>query len=144
MNQNDKEVRILLVEDDDVDAKAVERGFSKLSLANPIYRATNGVEALALLRGNDQQHQLTRPYIILLDLNMPVMGGLEFLQTIREDINLQDSIVFVLTTSEADEDRVAAYREHVAGYIVKSNVRDSFTKLIEMLDRYWRVVLLPT
>lgn len=144
MNQNYDEVSILLVEDDDVDAKAVERGFRTLKLANPIHRAKNGVEALTLLRGSEKHEPLPRPYIILLDLNMPVMGGLEFLQAIREDAELQDSVVFVLTTSEADEDRVAAYHEHVAGYIVKSDVQDGFSKLIDMLDHYWRVVLLPT
>lgn len=143
MSENYKEVKILLVEDDDIDAKAVERGLKKLKLANPMRRAKNGLEALALLRGDDENQPLERPYIILLDLNMPIMGGLEFLQAIRDDDELRDSIVFVLTTSSADEDRVAAYRENIAGYIVKSEVRDGFKKLIEMLDHYWRIVLLP-
>ncbi|AZQ83575.1 response regulator [Colwellia sp. Arc7-635] len=140
MDSNYGEVRILLIEDDDIDAMAVERGIRKLKLANPICRAMNGLEALEILRDKDA---ITRPYIILLDLNMPIMGGLEFLKRIREDRDLKDSIIFVLTTSAADEDRAAAYEENVAGYIVKSDVKDGFHQVINMLDCYWRLVLLP-
>ena len=140
-----QEVTILLVEDDEVDARAVERGLNKLKLANSMIRAKNGVEAFEILRGTHANiPQLKRPYIILLDLNMPIMGGLDFLHALREDPELEDSVVFVLTTSAADEDRVAAYREHVAGYIVKSDVKDGFQKVIDMLDHYWKVVLLPS
>lgn len=140
MDSNYGEVRILLIEDDDIDAMAVERGIRKLKLANPICRAMNGLEALEILRDKDA---ITRPYIILLDLNMPIMGGLEFLKKIREDRDLKDSIIFVLTTSAADEDRAAAYEENIAGYIVKSDVKDGFHQVINMLDCYWRLVLLP-
>jgi len=140
MDSNYGEVRILLIEDDDIDAMAVERGIRKLKLANPICRAMNGLEALEILRDKDA---ITRPYIILLDLNMPIMGGLEFLKRIREDRDLKDSIIFVLTTSAADEDRAAAYEENIAGYIVKSDVKDGFHQVINMLDCYWRLVLLP-
>jgi CheY-like chemotaxis protein len=140
MSKSYGEVSILLVEDDDIDAMSVERGIKKLKLANPLYRAKNGLEALNLLRG---ESAIERPYIILLDLNMPIMGGLEFLHEIREDKDLKDSIIFVLTTSSADEDRISAYHEHVAGYIVKSDVKDGFEKVLNMLDLYWRVVLLP-
>ena len=143
MARNYEEVSILLVEDDDIDAKSVERAFRKLKLVNPLYRAKNGVEALSMLRGEGMQ-KVERPYIVLLDLNMPVMGGLEFLRAMREDESLADTVVFVLTTSEADEDRVKAYKENVAGYIVKSDVGDGFSNVIEMLDHYWRVVFLPT
>jgi len=66
---------------------------------------------------------LEKPYIILLDLNMPRMSGIEFLEVIRHDDALRDTVVFVLTTSKADEDRTAAYKKHVAGYIVKSDVQ---------------------
>lgn len=140
MNANYSEVSILLIEDDDIDAKAVERGVKKLKLLNTIIRTRNGSEALKLLRDDSK---IKRPYLILLDLNMPIMGGLEFLQNIRKDKNLKDSIIFVLTTSAADEDRVAAYSENIAGYIVKSDMKEGFEKVIKMLDCYWRVVLLP-
>tara|TARA_R110001583_G_scaffold3739_9_gene22958 strand:- start:1336 stop:1761 length:426 start_codon:yes stop_codon:yes gene_type:complete len=140
MSINYGEVSILLVEDDDIDALAVKRGFSKLKLANPIIRTVNGLEALQLLRSPDA---IQRPYVILLDLNMPIMGGIEFLQNIRKDENLKDSIIFVLTTSSADQDLVAAYNENIAGYIVKSDVKGGFDKVINLLDCYWRVVMLP-
>ena len=138
-----KDVTILLVEDDDVDAMTVERALEKLRILNPYIRAKNGVEALEILHGNDQAPPLERPYLILLDLNMPLMGGIEFLQEVRKDPKLKDSVVFVLTTSSADEDKVAAYNEHIAGYIVKYNVKQGFSEVIEMLDSYWRVVVLP-
>jgi len=140
MNKNYGEVNILLIDDDDIDAKAVERGMRKLKLANPIFRAKNGLEALEIL---SDKTLISRPYIILLDLNMPLMGGLEFLQKVREDDDLKDAIIFVLSTSAADEDRVAAYKENIAGYIVKSDVKEGFDNVITMLDCYWRVVLLP-
>lgn len=141
MNKNYNEVSILLVEDDDVDAKAVIRGLNKLKLANPIHRTKNGLEALELLRDS---RKVRKPYIILLDLNMPIMGGLEFLREIRKDDQLTSAVVFVLTTSDTDEDRVAAYNENIAGYIVKSEIKEGFEKVLQMLDHYWRVVLLPT
>jgi len=140
MSMNYGEVSILLVEDDDIDALAVKRGFSKLKLANPIIRTVNGLEALQLLRSPGA---IQRPYVILLDLNMPIMGGIEFLQNIRKDENLKDAIIFVLTTSSADQDLVAAYNENIAGYIVKSDVKGGFDKVINLLDCYWRVVMLP-
>ncbi len=141
MHQQYKEVSILLVEDDDLDAISVERSCRKLKIANPIIRAKNGIEALKLMRGGDDQ--LQRPYIVLLDLNMPLMGGLEFLHIIRDDDELRDTVVFVLTTSEADEDRITAYNKNVAGYMVKSNVDNEFNRVISMLDQFCRVVLLP-
>lgn len=140
MSINYGEVSILLVEDDDIDALAVQRGFKKLKLANPIIRTKNGLEALQLLRSPES---IQRPYVILLDLNMPIMGGIEFLQNIRKDENLKDAIIFVLTTSSADQDLVAAYNENIAGYIVKSDVKGGFDKVINLLDCYWRVVMLP-
>jgi CheY-like chemotaxis protein len=140
MNENYSEVSILLVEDDDIDARSVERGVKKLKLLNPIIRAKNGVEALDLLR---DKKLINKPYIILLDLNMPIMGGLEFIQNVRQDEYLKDSIIFVLTTSSADEDRAAAYNENIAGYIVKSDMKEGFDKVIKLLDCYWRVVMLP-
>ncbi|WP_024871900.1 response regulator [Tolumonas lignilytica] len=135
-----KEVTILLVEDDDVDVMGVERALKKLKIANPIVRARDGMEGLALLR---EPAAVPRPYIILLDLNMPRMNGLEMLAELRNDPVLSSAVVFVLTTSKADEDIVVAYQQHVAGYIVKSQVGDGFLRIMGMLDHYWRVVELP-
>ena len=136
-------VNVLLVDDDTVDRKAVRRAFTKARLANPITEAVDGVAALEILRGTDETPPLDRPFIILLDVNMPRMNGLEFLAEIRQDEKLKDSVVFMLTTSADDQDRLAAYDHHVAGYIVKSAVGQDFMKVVTMLDAYWRVVALP-
>ena len=135
-----KEVTILLVDDDDVDVMGIKRALSKLKILNPIVRARDGIEGLALLRDPEA---VKRPYIILLDLNMPRKNGLEMLTELRDDPKLSNSVVFVLTTSKADEDKVKAYEKHIAGYIIKSEVGDGFLRVMEMLDRYWRVVELP-
>lgn len=135
-----KEVTILLVDDDDVDVMGIKRALGKLKILNPIVRARDGIEGLALLRDPEA---VKRPYIILLDLNMPRKNGLEMLTELRDDPKLSNSVVFVLTTSKADEDKVKAYEKHIAGYIIKSEVGDGFLRVMEMLDRYWRVVELP-
>jgi CheY-like chemotaxis protein len=136
---NYKPVSILLVEDDDVDAMAVHRAFNKLKLANKVYRAKDGVNALEMLKNGD----VPKPFIILLDLNLPKMSGLEMLKELRKDPHHSDSIVFVLTTSNLDEDRNNAYNEHVAGYIVKTNLALDFSDMIEMFDHYWRLIEFP-
>ncbi len=141
---NTKAATILLVEDDDLDVEATRRAFTKAKIANPIVHANNGEEALDVLRGDNGKEKLARPYIILLDLNMPRMNGIEFLEHIRDDEELADSIVFILTTSDAHEDQWAAYKKQVAGYIVKNNVGTDFLKLISLLEHYWKVVELPT
>ena len=138
-NKKFKPASILLVEDDDIDAMSVQRAFQRMKIANPIVRAKDGIEALdILLKGRIEQ-----PYLILLDLNMPRMGGLELLDTIRNNPQLESSVVFVLTTSKDDEDKIKAYKHHVAGYIVKEKLDEGFEQLVRMLDHYWRLVELP-
>ena len=137
-------VTILLVEDDDIDTEAVERAFRKARIANPIMRAKDGIEALAMLRGEQGRKPLLHPYLILLDLKMPGMGGLKFLDELRRDPDLSNAVVFVLTTSSDEQDMAKAYEKYVAGYIVKSRAGDNFVGLIGMLDHYWRIVELPS
>ncbi|WP_321396714.1 response regulator [Emcibacter sp.] len=139
MDASTKEVTLLLVEDDDVDAMNIERGFRKKRIANPIVRAHDGVEGLHLLKNNT----VIPPYIILLDLQMPRMNGLEFLDYIRDDPELHESVVFVLTTSRAEEDINASYSKHIAGYFVKDETHESFMKVIDVLQGYWKIVHLP-
>lgn len=134
---------ILLVEDDDVDVAAVRRALAVLKIANPIYRARDGIEALEMLRGENDHEKIQRPYIIILDLNMPRMDGGEFLAEVRADVELSDSIVFVLTTSRDDIDKRAAYAQHVAGYIVKEDPIGTFRQAMSLIDHYWRMVELP-
>lgn len=134
---------ILLVEDDEVDVMAVKRAFRQLKIANPLYEARDGLEALEMLRGTAGRPPLPRPYIVLLDLNMPRMGGLEFLDALRKDPVLHRSIVFVMTTSADEEDRVRAYNQNIAGYVLKHSPGRSFMDAVSMLEHYWRVVELP-
>ena len=136
-------INILLVEDDDVDAEAIERAFRKQRISNPFVIVPDGVEALKALRGEGGYEALPRPYMILLDINMPRMNGLEFLETLRQDPDLRSSVVFVLTTSNRDEDKVAAYDNYVAGYLLKSRAGADFVNLIGMLEAYWRIVEFP-
>ncbi len=136
------DVTVLLVEDDEVDKMAFRRTFDKLKLANPLVFAEDGIEALKILRGNDGV-TVSRPYLVILDLNMPRMNGHEFLKELRSDKNLKDTVVFVLTTSKAEEDLFAAYEKNIAGYMLKSDLSGSFLKAINMLDHYWRIVVLP-
>jgi len=138
-----KEVTLLLVEDDEIDVMATKKALKDLRIGNPIHLAQNGLEALEAMRGENGAEKLSSPYIVLLDLNMPKMGGLEFLQIIRNDPELKSTIVFVMTTSEAESDIWAAYDKNIAGYIVKSNTRDSFNAAMEMLEHYWKIVEIP-
>jgi len=136
-------VTILLVDDDEIDVMAVKRSFAELKIANPIVEAHDGIEALAILRGEDGFDQLAQPVLVLLDLNMPRMGGLEFLDELRRDAGLRRSLVFVMTTSAAEEDRVRAYDKNVAGYVLKHRPGQSFLDAISMLRHYWRVIEFP-
>ena len=139
-----QEVSVLLLEDDNLDVQAVQRAFNKAKIVNPLRVAHDGVEGLAILRGEGGHEPMARPYIIILDLNMPRMDGIEFLEELRNDPVHKDAVVFVLTTSQADEDRAASYAKNVAGYILKSEVGKGFLRVTELLSSYWRVVLLPT
>lgn len=132
---------VLLIDDDEIDCETVQRAFKKHQLTNPIAVAQDGVEALQILRTRD--NGVRRPYLILLDLNMPRMGGLEFLRELRKDESIHDSIVFVLTTSDAERDKRAAYEHHVAGYMVKSNLGDGFADLARVLEQYTHAVEFP-
>lgn len=134
-----KTVNLLIIDDDDIDATALRRALQKLKLANPLYRAKDGLEALEILRNG----VIPSPYIILLDINMPRMNGIEFLEALRADPDLTHAVVFVLTTSKSDEDILAAYREHVAGYLLKQRMDSDFLQVISLLDHYWRVIELP-
>lgn len=135
-------VNILLVEDDEIDVMAVKRAFRELKIANPLFEASDGIEALEMLRETGG-NAIPRPFIILLDLNMPRMGGIEFVKELRSDPALKSSIVFIMTTSAAEEDRINAYNLNVAGYVLKHSPGHSFLDAIAMLEHYWRIVELP-
>lgn len=134
-----RDATLFIVDDDDIDAMTIERSFRKMKLLNPVLRAKDGQQALDMLAAD----QVPAPYIILLDLNMPRMGGLEFLARVRKDPKLTSVVIFVLTTSKSDEDLAAAYQDHVAGYVLKQQIGNNFIDLISLIECYWRVVELP-
>lgn len=136
-------LNILLVEDDDGDAKAVQRAFQKSKIANTIFRAVDGIDALEILKGTNGKQQITSPYLLLVDLNMPRMDGIELIKALRSDPLLHKSIIFVLTTSKRDEDITASYNLNVTGYILKSTAGEDFLNLVGLVDSYWRIVELP-
>ncbi|MEQ8227485.1 MAG: response regulator [Rhodospirillales bacterium] len=135
-----REVTFLVVEDDDLDFKILKRAFKNLKITNPVRRAHDGIEALDILKGQNGQEKISLPYLILLDLKMPRMGGLEFLDNLRSDPDLHKDIVFVLTTSDAESDVDEAYKQNVAGYIKKGDPEEGFEEAIRMIDHYWKVV----
>lgn len=139
---NSNKVTILMVEDDEVDRRAFKRAFDQLKIGNPLTFANDGIEALENLRGGSGV-SVDRPYLVILDLNMPRMSGLEFLKELRADKKLKDVIVFVLTTSRDEDDILAAYELNVAGYLVKSDLSGSFLKAVNMLEHYWKIVEFP-
>jgi hypothetical protein len=141
---DEKQTSFLLVDDDEVDVMTVKRAFKKNNITSPLYVATNGIEALALLRGNEMPKLLPgQRRLILLDLNMPRMGGIEFLQELRADPNLRPLPVIVLTTSNEDKDKVEAYKFNVAGYILKPVTFTKFVEAIGTLNKYWMLSELP-
>jgi CheY-like chemotaxis protein len=138
MGISSRVVTILLVEDDEVDVKALKWAFEKLKVANPLVIARDGVEALELMAS------LQRPYLVITDINMPRMNGIELLRKIRQNPDFSDSIVFVLTTSNDEQDKIDAYNLNVAGYMLKTDMGTSFTRAISLIDNYWKVVEFPS
>jgi len=136
-------INILLVDDDKVDVMAVKRALRDLAIENPVQVAENGLEALDWLRGDNGRAKLGARCLVLLDLNMPRMGGLEFLTEIRRDPALRRTLVFVMTTSAAEEDRARAYDRNIAGYIIKQRFGQSFLDTVSMLKNYWQVIAFP-
>ncbi|PMB41400.1 two-component system response regulator [Fischerella thermalis CCMEE 5330] len=138
-------INILLVEDDEVDMMNVKRAFKKVNIINPLYVATNGIEALAMLRSNHGKppEVPNDRRLILLDLNMPKMGGIEFLQELRADPQLRPTPVVVMTTSNQDKDRVEAYNLNVAGYLLKPVTFNNFLELMATLNKYWTLCEMP-
>ena len=133
-------LNILLVDDDEVDVMTVQRAFAKANIANKVFIAGNGIEALQLLRTDGVP---TARRLVLLDLNMPRMNGIEFLREIRNDPALQALTVVVLTTSNEDRDRVDAYQLNVAGYLLKPVTFAAFAEVMTTLNKYWTLMEMP-
>jgi len=130
---------ILLVEDDQVDTMTVQRSLKEIHVTNPLVTVENGEEALRYL----QNTQREKPCIILLDLNMPIMNGIEFLRVIKHDDQLKCIPVVVLTTSEEQQDKVNSFNLGVAGYMAKPVDYRRFVEVMRSIDAYWTISEMP-
>ena len=143
MRPKTKEVQFLIVDDDKISVMAMQRAMKRLKILNPTSVCNDGQEALEFLHAEARRHDGLPPIIVTLDLNMPRMGGIEFLEAIRADPTLSKVIVFVFTTSDMPNDVQHAYAHNVAGYVVKDNPSETFSKALDMLGSYSRIVEVP-
>jgi CheY-like chemotaxis protein len=133
---------LLVVEDDDIDFLTTVRSLEKQRISNQVVRAKDGIEALAKLK----EHSVPYPFIILLDLRMPRMSGIEFLTELRHNPDYQkyrETVVFVLTTSNDETDVLSSYEQMIAGYFLKEHTGVGFLDVIKVIDGYWKIVQLP-
>jgi CheY-like chemotaxis protein len=133
------EVLILVVEDDIVDVMTIKRAFKEAKITNPIEVCKNGLDALEYLKKPSNK----RPGIILLDINMPKMNGIEFLQVVKKDNDFKSIPVVVLTTSKAEQDKVETFNLGVAGYMIKPVDYLQFVETVKTIHLYWTLSELP-
>ncbi len=131
---------ILLVEDDSIDAMAVERAFKELKVANKLVHVSNGEEALNYLRNKNNK----KPAVIFLDLNMPKMNGLEFLKIAKADKFLGKIPMIALTGSKQEQDIAASFNLGVAGYVIKSAEYKEVLEGLRTINTYWTLSELPS
>ncbi|PWY55744.1 two-component system response regulator [Legionella qingyii] len=144
MYQLDKSINFMLVDDDEIDIKDMQRTFKKNNIDNPLHVATNGIDALNKLLGvNGEKKLKPTPKIIILDINMPKMNGIEFMKNLRTHKKLKSLLVFILTTSNSEQDKIDAYNLNAAGYIVKPFQISDFMEVISSLHRYWNLLEFP-
>jgi CheY-like chemotaxis protein len=136
----DHALNILLVDDDEVDIRTVQRAFEKANVTNRLFIAHDGIEALEMLRNRSVPK---RRRIVLLDINMPRMNGIEFLRTVRADPELKSLTVVMLTTSQNDRDRIDAHQLNIAGYLLKPVTFTTFADVMATLQKYWMLMELP-
>lgn len=130
---------ILLVEDDQVDTMTVIRALKEIHVTNPLVHLENGEEAVHYLQDPEKE----KPCIILLDLNMPIMNGIEFLHVVKHDDQLKRIPVVVLTTSEEQQDKVNSFNMGVAGYMAKPVDYRQFVEVMRSIDAYWTISEMP-
>jgi CheY-like chemotaxis protein len=137
----DRTLNLILIEDDDIDVMNVRRALERAHVTNPLFVAHNGLDGLQLLRSNEVPRDRR---LVLLDLNMPKMNGIEFLRELRADPVLRPTPVVVLTTSDDDRDKIQAYDLNVAGYLLKPVTFVNFVDVMAALNKFWALVELPT
>jgi CheY-like chemotaxis protein len=140
MHHGDRALNILLVDDDEVDVIAIERAFRKANITNPMHIASNGIDALELMRTGKFPAERR---LVLLDLNMPKMSGIELLRAIRADPTLETTLVVVLTTANEDRQRVEALQLDVAGYLLKPVTFQAFAEVTAALNKCWTLTEMP-
>jgi len=130
---------ILLVEDDPVDASAIRRALAETKVPVAVIQASSAQEALALLHSPEN----VRPVLILLDLKMPGINGLAFLQTVKEDPALRDIPIVALTASDRSRDIASSFDLGIAGYMVKSPDFETLARTVRTIQDYWSINRLP-
>ncbi len=138
-----KVLNILLVEDDAFDVLKVKRGLQAEAIRHRLWTATDGQHALRILRGAPGVVAIPQPCVVVLDLDLPGMDGLSFLEELRQDPALKRTVVFVLTGSSLSQDKVNSYNFNIAGYILKSRADDGLRASLSALVAYCRAVELP-
>lgn len=134
----------MLIDDDAIDIQDIQRTFKKNNINNPLHIATNGLEALNKLLGKEGEQKLyPTPRIIILDINMPKMNGIEFMKALRANNQLKSILVFILTTSNEEQDKIDAYNLNVAGYIIKPFQFSDFKEVVNSLHHYWSLLEFP-
>lgn len=137
-----KALQVLVVEDDNVDQMLLRRLFAKMNLESSLVFAENGEDALRILR-EETEKKLSPSFLIVTDLNMPKMGGLELLKALREDKKLASIVVYVLTTSISESDITEAYKYNIAGYITKDQLREKTDEVVALLSSYTSLNIFP-
>jgi len=137
-------IEVLLVEDDQGDILLTREALEHNKVSNRLHVVNDGEQALAFLRGESPYAEAPRPDLILLDLNLPRMGGLEVLREIKSDDGLRTIPVVILTTSEAEEDILYSYRLHANAYVAKPVDFAQFISVVRQIDNFFvTVVKLP-
>lgn len=139
-------IEFMIIDDDDVSIMAIRRAMKKLGLNNPVTVARDGLEALEMLEADVAKasgEATLQPRIVTLDLKMPCMGGLEFLERVRSDPRFRRLVIFVLSTSDAPKDIEAAYEQNIAGYIIKDQAVSTVREALALLRDYTEQVTLP-
>ena len=136
-------IHLVVIDDDEVDVESIVRSLNRNGIFGQITVFRDGLEALRALQGPESKALQTRPLLILLDLDLPRLSGLEFLDALRRDPRLRGTVVFVLTLSDRDEDKLAAYDRQVAGYLLKANLGEDFSLLPRLLRSYCRLAAWP-
>jgi hypothetical protein len=142
MNSTSKSKRLthfLLVEDDDDHAKIVERSLHSERVSNQLVRVADGIEALRYLHREGPYRDAPVPDVVLLDLKLPKKDGHEVLSEMKADPQLSGIPVVVLTTSDAESDRLKAYSHHTNSYLVKPLDISAFRKMVADLSLYWGI-----